>query len=89
MAKLTPQQKKILDYLADGEWHCMANANFYMKDDRKRISELNDKGYDIQGERCKGMCGIKHSAGIYMRRLAALPPPNKYQIFHELKQLEL
>lgn len=56
--KLSPSHKKILAYLADGDWHCMANANFFMKDDRKRISELNARGYVIEGVKCDGRCGV-------------------------------
>jgi len=66
---MTPQQKQIYQYLISGEWKCMANPNFFMKDDRKRISELNQKGYNIIGKPCDGRCGIKHSSRILMRKL--------------------
>lgn len=62
------QHQQILNYLADGDWHCMANANFYMKDDRKRISELNRSGYQILGKPCDGRCGVKHSSRVFMRK---------------------
>lgn len=83
----TPQQKLILNYLEDGDWHCMANADFYMKDDRKRISELNAKGYVIQGSKCDGRCGKKHTSPVLMRRLVERPPKNQYQLLHERMQL--
>lgn len=67
--KLTPQQKQITDYLAGGDWKCMATPDFFIKDDRKRISELNQKGYTINGKPCDGRCGIKHSSRIYMRQM--------------------
>lgn len=89
MKHLTPQQKLIVNYLADGDWHCMANANFYMKDDRTRISELQKKGYVIEGEPCRPditRCGKNHSSKVYMRRIVAVPPPSPYEVFHELMQ---
>lgn len=57
----------------------MTNAGFYMKDDRKRISELNsmvengEHPYDIVGERCRGICGEKHQSHVYMRKLVKSP----------------
>lgn len=75
---LTPQQQKIFDYLADGEWHCMA-SDFYMKDDRKRISELNSLGYTIDGMKCDGRCGKTHSSRVYMRRMRSEAPKAVYE----------
>lgn len=63
------QQQQILEYLSDGEWHCMANANFYMKDDRKRISELREQGHVILSQPCDGRCGVKHNSRLLMRKL--------------------
>lgn len=76
MQKLTPQQKQIIGYLNDGEWHCMASADFYMKDDRTRISELRKIGYSFQEEPCdsRAQCKVKHSSRLYMRRLISAPP---------------
>ena len=73
--RLTPQQKKVIGYLSDGDWHCMANHDFFMKDDRKRISELNNLGYKIEGKPCDGRCGIRHSARLLMRRINKKPKP--------------
>jgi hypothetical protein len=42
--KLTPQHKQILELLADGQKHCFT-VELYMKDDRKRLSELRQAGY--------------------------------------------
>jgi len=68
--RLSPNQRKIVDYLADGEWRCFATPDFFMKDDRKRISELNDAmGFVIEGMKCDGRCGIKHKSNVLMRRL--------------------
>lgn len=76
----TPQQQLILDYLRDLDWHCMATKDFFMKDDRKRCSELNEegsylhqKGYWINSRKCDGRCGINHSSRIFMRRAERLP----------------
>lgn len=88
MTKLTPQQKVIVDYLADGKWHCMTSKDFFMKDDRKRISELNQKGYTIESSKCDRRCGIQHSSPVLMRRLLAVPPPSPYEIYHALKANE-
>ena len=76
MIKLSPQQKLIVDYLRDGDWHCMAGANFFMKDDRKRISELNQKGFVIQGVPCDkeaSGCTVNHNSNVYMRRIVEKP----------------
>ena len=67
--RLSPNQRKIVDYLADGEWRCFATPDFFMKDDRKRISELNAMGFVIEGMKCDGRCGIKHKSNVLMRRL--------------------
>jgi len=89
MTKLSPQQQLIMDYLKDGEWHCMANPGFYMKDDRKRISDLNKIGkaenFEIEGAVCDGRCGIQHQAQIKMRRLVRSKGEccRSYQIFKE------
>lgn len=69
---LTPQQQRVVDFLADGHWHCMAN-DFFMKDDRKRISELNHKGFKIIGDPCDRACGKNHSSRVYMRKLVEWP----------------
>ena len=73
MQKLTPQQKLIVDYLADGEWHCMTNSGFFMKDDRTRISELRKKGYVFDETPCDKRCGIIHSARLVMRKILKTP----------------
>ncbi len=81
--KLSPAQQKVIDYLSDGEWHCMASRDWYMKDDRSRIAELNGKGYVIDAMPCDRSCGVNHSSRIVMRRLVATPPLNEYQKYHE------
>jgi hypothetical protein len=70
--KLSPQQETIVDVLRDKGWHCSSEFG-YIKDDRRRIFELNEgymlsKGYQIEGKRCDGRCGKNHSSGLFMRR---------------------
>ena len=73
MSQLTPQQQRIVDFLADGAWHCMANE-FFMKDDRKRISEINRiEGYKIIGLKCDKRCKKNHSSRIHMRKMTKRP----------------
>lgn len=86
MKPLTPQQQRVIEHLADGRWHCMANQ-FFMKDDRKRISELNGSGYEIIGMKCDKSCGVNHSSRVLMRKLKRRPdgeikpePPVQYFI---------
>jgi hypothetical protein len=80
--KLTPQQKKIVDMLRDGLWHCPTKECF-IKDDRKRISELSrmrtfdgKKIYNIEGQPCTLH---PHTSRVYMRRLVGLKPKPVYQ----------
>lgn len=63
------QQQQILNYLGNGNWRCMANPDFFMKDDRKIISVLKRKGFDIQSRPCDGRCGVNHKSRLLMRRL--------------------
>ena len=81
--KLTPQQKLIVDYLQGGEWKCMATPTLFIKDDRKRISELNQKGYTIEGKPCT-LCK-NHSSKVFMRRLVSDPRIKRTQIAHTPK----
>lgn len=77
MKKLSPQKQQIIDFLEDGEWHCFATPSFFIKDDRKRISELNEAGYNIIGMKCDGRCGTSHSSGVFMRKLDGKPVVKK------------
>jgi len=73
MTQKITDHKRIFEWLADGEWHCGTELS-YMKDDRKRISELRQKGYLIEGIPCDGRCGVRHHSRLYMRRLVAQNP---------------
>lgn len=64
--KLTPQHIKILDLHADNEWHCSTEIEF-IRDQRKRISELNAGGYTFEAMKCN--LGHNHNANLLMRRL--------------------
>lgn len=65
--------ERIKTWLADLDWHCSDTLD-YMRDARKRISEMNE-GYPkdnllIEGVPCDGRCGIIHkSKTLKMRRL--------------------
>lgn len=76
MSKPTPQQEKILAIHRDGEWHCSTEYE-YIRDHRKRISELNEgylkaKGWQLIGQKCDGRCGKNHSSALYMRKAIPL-----------------
>jgi hypothetical protein len=67
----TSHHTKILNLLDDNNWHCGNEiTNLYIKDDRKRISELNKAGYKIVGEPCDMH---KHTSRVYKRRLIKAP----------------
>lgn len=71
--KLSPQKTIIVSVLRDMQWHCGRTWLNQIKDDRKRISELNEgymleKGYTIEGVPCKGTaCGVR-DCPLYKRR---------------------
>ena len=68
------QHEKILDIHSDGQWHCSTEIE-YIRDQRKRISELNAEqrektGYDMfEAISCDGRCGKTHNSRLFMRRL--------------------
>src|SRR6478609_7412284 len=65
------QHQKILNLLSDGAWHCGQEINdLYIKDDRKRLSELRQMGYAIETAPCNLKDHI-HNSKIVMRRLVA------------------
>lgn len=75
--KLSPQKLIIVKALRSGNWVCGRTWLNQIKDDRKRIQELNEgymkeKGYQIIGEPCKGkMCGFR-DCPLYMRKAQKL-----------------
>jgi hypothetical protein len=79
--ELSRQQNQIVSILRDREWHCGLEWLDGMKDDRARISALNNdgtnnkpkgymfiRGYEIVGERCTIHPKGFHSSGLFMRR---------------------
>lgn len=79
--KLSPQQQIIVDKLRCMNWVCSSEFG-YIKDDRRRITDLNrgymkDKGYQIVGKRCDGRCGKNHSSTLFMRRAEPIKTPSK------------
>lgn len=76
--KLSPQKQLIVSTLRNLKWHCGREWLNQIKDDRKRISELNseymaEKGYEILGEPCKGtICG-KEGCPLFKRKAVPLP----------------
>ncbi len=74
--KISPQEKLILDLLADGLKHC-STFECYMKDDRARISALRKKGF-IFNEGA-GYCTDKthnHHSQVKVRQLMNWPREN-------------
>lgn len=83
--KQSPQKEIILNVLRNKEWHCQTEWLNHIKDDRKRISELNagymlEKGYEIIGKPCDGRCGKNHSSGLFMRRAVRLQEKTAEQL---------
>ena len=58
----------LLELHKSGEWVCSARIEF-MRDHRKRYSELRQKGYIFDSRKCT--MGHNHSSGLFMRRLVA------------------
>jgi len=86
--KLSPQKEIIVSILRDMKFHCSSEFG-YIKDDRRRITELNrgymlEKGFRIVGRPCDGRCGKIHSSGLFMRRAEriynSLSPYDKLQL---------
>jgi hypothetical protein len=74
--KLSPQQAIIVEKLRSKDWVCSSEFG-YIKDDRRRITDLNrgymaEKGYKIIGEPCDGRCHKNHSSGLFMRKAVKL-----------------
>jgi len=83
--KLSPQKRVIFDLHSDYEWHCSTAIEF-IRDQRKRISEMIADGYLFESEPCDRRCGINHHARLLMRRLVSAPntPPTKKVIIIDL-----
>lgn len=79
--------KQLLELHKNGEWICSTTIE-YMRDHRKRYSELSQKGYVFESVPCDMKCGKQHSSRLFMRRLEGRPSLNLYQTFHLQKQAE-
>ena len=55
-----------------GQWICSTNVE-YMRDHRKRYSELSKEGYVFEALPCDGRCGKNHASRVFMRRLVVNP----------------
>lgn len=72
--------EQILDVLrrANGNWVCTTVFDtMFIRDHRKRVSELIQEGHKIESEPCRGECGKKHNSNIYKRRLPQYFQPSK------------
>jgi hypothetical protein len=87
--KLSRQHEQLLEIHRDMKFHCSTEYE-YMRDHRKRISELNlgylkEKGYYLKAVKCDGRCGKNHNSMVAMRRaervtpLATQPQPTQPQ----------
>ena len=93
--KPNPQQEKILELHRGGEWVC-STAYEFIRDHRKRISELNlgylkKKGYVLRAIPCDGRCGKTHSSQLVMRRaekIASQSPKTAPHTFNKREDME-
>ena len=81
---LSPQQQVIVEKLRSKDWVCSSEFG-YIKDDRRRITDLNrgymlEKGYEIIGKPCDGRCGKNHSSGLFMRKAVKLGEKSPEQL---------
>lgn len=82
MRKPNTQHEQILALHRDMAWHCSTEYE-YIRDHRKRISELNlgyllEKGYVLRAEKCDGSpkgCKGNHNSMVAMRRAEKIPAP--------------
>lgn len=71
MKQKLSHHSKIIKLLSDREWVCgLEIQKLFIRDDRKRISELNHSGYLIVGEPCDLH---PHDSRIFMRKLVRTP----------------
>jgi hypothetical protein len=89
---MTPQQEEIVAIHRDRKWHCSTEYE-YIRDHRKRISELNngylkEKGFRLVGKPCDGRCGKTHSSTLYMRRAEPLAPSQTHHVARSASQTQ-
>ena len=80
--RFSPQKREIYGLFKDGDWHCSSEIHF-IRDYRKRISELNranieEKGAEMfESVKCDGRCKQNHRSNIHMYRLKERPREQK------------
>lgn len=77
MTSLSPQKRRIIELYKDGQWHCSVEITF-IRDYRKRLSEMNHAGFVFESRICDGRCGVKHNANVHMYRLTERPVQKKW-----------
>ena len=78
--KLSRQQSIIVEALRPKKWVCGSVWLGQIKDDRRRITDLNrgymlEKGFTIVGEPCRGNACGRNTCPLYKRRAEKLPTP--------------
>ena len=80
--KLSPQKRYLYTLLTGGGWVCSNEIDpFFVRDYRKRLSEMRSEGFTIESEVCH--CERKHRAGVHKYRLVEEPKRAVYE--YELK----
>lgn len=83
MKSLSPQKQQIYDLYKSGDWVCSSKV-LYMRDFRKRVSELNREGYTFESKKCDKSCGTSHTSSIHMYRMLGKPVVPVYYVKHPL-----
>lgn len=67
------QHTQILELLSDNQWHCAKEIRdkIFAYDYRKRISELNQKGFEIKSEPCHDH---NHSSNLHRYKFIPKEP---------------
>ena len=72
------QLRKILSLLSDNQFHCTSEMYaLYIADVRRRLCDLQDKGYKLEGKKCE--LHNYHEGGSKMWKM-----PRKYPTFRNL-----
>lgn len=64
--------QQLIELHKNGNWICSTTIE-YMRDHRKRYSELSAKGFIFEATPCDGRCDKQHSSRLFMRRLMQKP----------------
>lgn len=77
--KLSRQKEIIVEALRSMKWVCGSAWLGQIKDDRRRICDLEsymaEKGYKIIGEPCRGRACNRSKCPLYMRKAVKLQTP--------------